>query len=930
MSGSETFPGGRYHIVETLPPGSTYSQSWECKAIDPLCGQGFGQDLGWEDCPAITTICPAGPFAGASNPFNGGSVLSGDGAVTEEFPICRGEHIVCRFTNAGVAGAEEEVCLASDNALGDLAVFGGLSDGEVAFSTAAVPVQQANAADSIFLASFTPIADVNHWPGTVEKFVLPLPVVEDADGNLLPDRSTACSSLSEPESCLAWDAGAVVLANQAPSDVTTDRKIGVGAAERRVTYTQAEDSAAPATVPRAIRAFDYIDTVGIEDIEDEKDLWRGLGLPFVEGNATSETNARTQARHIIRETLKVRTVNLVGGGTKDSVLGDFFHGDPLLVTGPQNFSYLAGDPEGNGQPCDATGINFNRGYRCFFERFQRRRKVLLAGANDGQLHAFDAGVFQPNIIASELFGEFDLGTGRELFAHVPRTMLEPTADQVAGTEHGFGVDGSIQIDDVFIDTAHDGGTDPTTGPNEADRRWRTVAIVGYREGAPGYAAIDVTQPDPIKRLGALTQLEFVGDESGAVDGVPGCSALKSSLPTKCAIPYGTVLWEFDELDDPDLGFSWSKPNTGRIRVDVGGDIEVRFVAIFGGGIDPDFPAKGTHLYMVDIETGQVLYKRGLVGAAPSQPAAVDTNLDGIIDTIYMGTAGDSGGFMYKVDISVPAVLNTSIGLIDDLDEWKPFQIFDSGGRELFFPPSVFFDANSASFALAFGSGDREDLWSEAVAGEEGRFYMILDTGFADLDIPPDGLRDGGVLTEANFLATKAASANAGTDEVVGTVPLVAPEGIDLPGWVLELGPDERVVTDALAISGLLVFSTFDPDRPSVCQYAGDGLVYALNSTTSNSIAGVTEARAISVGGLAGAAVVTSTGFSQAGAGGGEATDPFDATRIQQIRQSMMSMFPSNCRFGSFSLSISTALSGRTQLPIAQVPICIVPKNWKEF
>ena len=202
--------------------------------------------------------------------------------------------------------------------------------------------------------------------------------------------------------------------------------------------------------------------------------------------------------------------------------------------------------------------------------------------------------------------------------------------------------------------------------------------------------------------------------------------------------------------------------------------EIRFVAIFGGGIDPDDASKGTDLYILDIETGKVIYKRALSGAAPSQPAAVDTNLDGIIDTIYIGTAGAGGGFMYKVNLFEAAVLNTSTGLIDDLDEWKPFKIFDTGGRDLFFPPTVVFDANSGGYALAFGSGDREDMWSEALAGEEGRFYMILDTGFVDIvETPPDGLRDGGVLTEADFLSTKAASANAGTDEVVGTVPLFA-------------------------------------------------------------------------------------------------------------------------------------------------------------
>ena len=62
--------------------------------------------------------------------------------------------------------------------------------------------------------------------------------------------------------------------------------------------------------------------------------------------------------------------------------------------------------------------------------------------------------------------------------------------------------------------------------------------------------------------------------------------------------------------------------------------------------------------MVEIETARRLYKKKLVepggaggGAAPSEPAAVDTDGDGYADRIYIGT---NRGLMYRADLRGPA------------------------------------------------------------------------------------------------------------------------------------------------------------------------------------------------------------------------------------------------------------------------------------
>ncbi len=564
--------GGATYRVEELAPDSGFTVGWECKnvAASPptsTCDPARAT-FDFDACPAVASTCaaPGSDWADGhiscrqTDPDFAACATDGVSARTDDFELCHGMRAICRFTNQGDHD-NQETCLGTATAIGDLRVLGGAVSG-VSFTAAAVPGSAAPGSDSIFLASFVPIADQSRWAGTVDHFIQPLPVIENADGNLVPDRSHVCAD-AEETSCLAWDAAAEIL-EQSPdaSEVASDRRIGTSAAERRVTYTQA---AVGDGVPLNVRAFDYSDS---DARADEHDLWQGMGLPFLAGDASSEEAARSIARHAIRRTLAQRSVEVTDASTGDRVpltyvLGDFFHADPVLVAGPSNFSYLANDVEGNGRACNAT-TRPNRGYRCFFEKERRRRRVLLAPSNDGQVHAFDAGFFRGSVEDGRLVGRFDAGTGREIFAHIPRPMLRHTRDLVA-LEHAPGIDGQLTVDDVFIDPAHSGT------PAANDREWRTVAIGAYRDGGSGLYALDLTHPDPVQ---SRTVLSFTGEPDleyvpvAASSAVPACTALERSLQSGCGRPYPMVLWEFA---DADLGLSWSKVNTGRVRVRLAGE-----------------------------------------------------------------------------------------------------------------------------------------------------------------------------------------------------------------------------------------------------------------------------------------------------------------------------------------------------------------------
>ena len=528
-------------------------------------------------------------------------------------------------------------------------------------------------------------------------------------------------------------------------------------------------------------------------------------------------------------------------------LGDIFHSNPVLVGSPANFAYFA--------------ANLN-GYQTYRDTFQHRRRVLFFGANDGLFHALDAGGWNrsplPCINPDGTVGEcYDLGTGAELFAYAPRATMQafkPLKDAVGAQSKRdeWTVDGAATAADVFIDSVNSGAGTP------AERTWHTVIIGGVREGSPfegtsgavpqvsmgSYYALDVTQPD-----------ELVPDGTGgfrvpdpATFNAPKC--LNVSGDATCAREWPQVLWEISDVGDldasgsPGFGFgdmaeTWSKPAAGRVRVctaNCGNTsapfpvTEDRYVAIFGGGFDRErLNRRGNWLYMIDIETGHALYRAnsscgvnsGTGGCSPTwfasvpaEPSAIDSTGDGILDIVYFG---DQKGRLWRIDLSdlrllsPPASGRWSNQLDFSTGSGKPFLVFEAPqpvapAIDPFYP--VYYKPAAVSLGytvngkpavgLAFGTGDRDDILSKTFTGSlnfKQRFYYVVDKA------------NTSTRTESDLYAITSSTAASTT-----TVPA--------NGWFLELALGERVITDAISISGVILFPTFNPNAapppPGTC------------------------------------------------------------------------------------------------------------------
>lgn len=851
------------------------------------------------------------------------------------------------------------------------------------FSSASVPTLTNETSDKIILSTFTPLPDQATWPGRVNTFRSPLPLLD----NGTPDFGRSCNGNPPLQAaCHLWDAAQVLLAQApTPDDIAGGvYKMGGGEDERRVLYSKASPGG---QAPSDLRLFLPPEA----DSADEEDLWAGLGLNVTLGDAASEAAARSRTQQIIDDTLKIKTVTVPdpnGGPDQEFVyvLGDIFHSEPQVVSSPNDLIYFRLDLGG---------------YREFVDENFWRRKMLIVGANDGQLHFFDSGVrtlvFDPSLgVDVERFTD---GTGKELFSYMPRLVMPIVRDQAGAERHIYSLDGVPVVADVHIDPHYDVAAGEDPDPDH--REWRTVVFSGLREGGDifrranpvpgfvsGYFALDITQPDPLI-IPAPTVLDpdptpIPEPESGQGSPplVPGCLSLTDDDlqgDADCATsqgelhPFPAELWIFtdsveadvdgdgtDEVfyldEEPstgsgdlpgnqanDLGDTWSKPVVGRIRIGT----EDRFVAIFGGGLDPSNPntsSRGAWLYMIDVETGEAIYKRRLDSSTPAAPAVLDTDQNGYFDVVYAAT---TGGTVYKVDLtapvsgladvtiaqanllpadpSKPVPASVTVRRVTDA-AWEPFAIFSTGGRPIYMTPSAFDVPDLDQFALSFGTGNRNDLWN--FTGQEGRFYV-----FVDEDYTPTS--PGLPRTEASYARVLADDAN--TDQ---SFLLDRPAG--QRGWYLVLEGDERVITQAFVLVGVMIFTSFDPqqtivDGEDLCARSGVSRAFVVDAENANAFVSLDDAdepdRFHTAASFTTAPYVKETTTKNPGVSGNTTDSNLDPTQeaLQEaIRQALMRFFPKGCKFNrSFSLTVDASLEDTGHIRYATIPVAMCPVEWRE-
>jgi len=394
--------------------------------------------------------------------------------------------------------------------------------------------------------------------------------------------------------------------------------------------------------------------------------------------------------------------------------------------------------------------------------------VLYSATNDGYLHAIDT------------------STGVEKWSFIPRELLANLADLYANENVDFksyGIDGNVVpiVNDVNRDGVIDVGTD------------FVYLAFGMRRGGKNYYLVDVTDHDrPI--------LKWIRTY-------------------------------------PELGETWSPPVAAKVKInstDVTSPHDA--VLVFGAGYDTTHDSaahpetedlEGAGIFMVDIETGEPLWRAGMdspadltlatmTRAIPARIGVIDMSGDGFADRMY---ASDLGGQIWRFDITngeIPAKLVAG-GVIAQLGAEGLASPTAGDTRRFYTMPDIAMFTDSVQqrryLAINIGSGYRAHPLDNSAS----------DSLFS--------LRDPDVftrLTQAQYDAYPVIGIGDLVD-IAGTMGSVLPKSGD--GWRFTLPPGQKVMSEARTFDDSVYFVTFEPEVDSIdpCQ-AGLSLnrVYRLD------------------------------------------------------------------------------------------------------
>ncbi len=637
------------------------------------------------------------------------------------------------------------------------------------FSSPTLPSVSSSTDQTAYIATFSPKGDRSIWMGNMRAFpVTNGTIPTDVDGKL-------------DYTATLWDSGEVLQNTSAASRVLYyGGASGASIPGDRFSFT---DPGANVTAAARLQGLMGISDAGL----------MSESIAFIRGDRDA----------------------VLGEQIYDAwKLGDTFHSLPSIFSAPSCYTcYL------RNQNADKSSGGDDKSYRTYLQKHDKRRQVLLFGSNDGTFHAIDAGVW----VNDGTTEQYHIGTGRELFSWIPRAVMPKFPVLRNSIEHQWTVDGSPTIADVYIDPSIPASESPV--PDQ--REWRTIVMFGERRGGKSYVGLDLTMPDTysngipgVVAYGPATD----SDPTDDYDPTPECT----NGGTGCSGSWPAFLWEFEDTSDqdsngyPDLGYTWSRPLIGFLNVTTDGTtIEERSVAVFGGGYDISAHS-GNFIYILDLETGEILFKENAGGMVPGQVAALDVNLDGVFERFYFGT---TAGTIRRLDVGTPGEIDPNTGRVLS-SSWSSTTLFNAGGYQPFYlepqlVPVTFSASGEVQIAVVLGSGRRDSLvYRNSV---QNRIYAILDTD------------DGVTLTEANLQPISLSDGNtaAGTNYLYGDP--------NVRGWYLILDPEEKVNTDALVFNQMVIFSTFTPAEEIVvtddgnCRLNGGARTYVVSLLTADAV-----------------------------------------------------------------------------------------------
>ena len=568
--------------------------------------------------------------------------------------------------------------------------------------------------------------------------------------------------------------------------------------------------------------------------------WNGsAGIPFEWGNLTSSPGGGQQAAIDAGDAApyganrlnylrgdRSNEINTSGVGlyrSRSSVLGDIIDSSPTWV-GPPVAPYTAtwGDRLNPAATVPEAGSSAQT-YTQYVAAAQTRMNVVYVGGNDGLLHGFRSGSYDPN-------GNF-VATGNdglEVLAYMPGAVVQTIHSATANVDyssaqygHNFYVDATPGAGDLFYGNA-----------------WHSWVVGGLGAGGSAIFALDVTNPTTSTFTEANAASLVIGEWTSASIACANVASCGSSL-----------------------GNTYGTPQIRRLH-------DGKWAVIFGNGFGSTSGDAGIFVMTIDPTThAQTIYYlsthtagsgNGIAFASP-----VDLDGDHITDYVY---AGDLQGNLWRFDLTSSSETNWALtpGPLFKTPAGQPITTgivaasgAPSSGMQQYLmllfgtgQKTPFTNTNPASYATGtqalYGVWD----WNLSVsdggilgpgAGNPAGWNGLSGAQYAGLTHANTGLASPYTLTLANLQAqtatinTTTQNRDIANNATICWAALSTCASNKQFGWYINLpGAQEQIIYGPELVSQALTVNSIVPatTNPTSCGNQSDtGFTYVLSAMT---------------------------------------------------------------------------------------------------
>lgn len=430
-------------------------------------------------------------------------------------------------------------------------------------------------------------------------------------------------------------------------------------------------------------------------------------------------------------------------------LADIYHSKAVAVAKPSAFF---SDEANENSESYYRAIN---GYKQFRDgsacggNCASREEIIYVGSNSGMLHAFES------------------DSGDEKWAFIPPFVLPYLRDVISSNANEsisiYGVDGSPIVKDIYVDGA-----------------WKTILLAGARQGASGYFALDITDPDNPKHLFSFANNKITGEVSYWDE-----NNIRTDYNISSTVP---------DFDYSKLGESWSDPLI--LNIPVSG--QKKWVAVFGGGYNNNVSTGYANvIYIIDLENdGKVLEiidipdysgSNGIANSVPVRLTAVTTDTTKkFFDAGALVYFTDLEGILWKINLTDKGTLYETTRLFNA-------ESTDENDRMCFnqVESTILENGDLAHF---FGTADMSRIGSVSDA-IQNKVYSVIDENF------PDFFDIGTPYTES-FLQ----------DVTSGSVCPTSTQ----KGFYIDMDSNEKVTASITIHNSSIIVPRYTPSTTNLC------------------------------------------------------------------------------------------------------------------